>query len=232
MSPVDGFQVIQHIQAEQKGTLSVLLSNNPSTDLLYEAGKYQISQLLQKPVSYDRLNKTIARLTKILGKAKPDYEPGDQVYNPEDLMNRAIALAHQNARSGMGGPFGAVVANKDGKILGEGTNGVRSRSDPIAHAEVVAIREATKAIQDVRLDGCIIYCSSEPTMLGLALIIGTGINKIFYGLSLEEVGSVREENKEIIDEISKPMGERCITYEQLQHDEACEMFEKCQSMKS
>ena len=55
------------------------------------------------------------------------------------FMRRAIELARAGMDSGVGGPFGCVIA-KDGKIVGEGSNQVTSTNDPTAHAEVVAIR--------------------------------------------------------------------------------------------
>jgi guanine deaminase len=56
-------------------------------------------------------------------------------------MERAIELAVDNARSGRGGPFGAVIVRK-GEIVAEGVNSVTRENDPTAHAEVSAIREA------------------------------------------------------------------------------------------
>ena len=72
-----------------------------------------------------------------------------------EFMRRAIALALENVRSG-GGPFGAVVV-KDGRIIAEGANRVTSTNDPTAHAEVVAIRGACRALGDFQLAGCDLY---------------------------------------------------------------------------
>ena len=58
-----------------------------------------------------------------------------------DHMRRAISLAEDNASSGNGGPFGAVIV-KDGKVVAEGSNTVTVDNDPTAHAEVNAIRRA------------------------------------------------------------------------------------------
>jgi tRNA(Arg) A34 adenosine deaminase TadA len=73
-----------------------------------------------------------------------------------EFMRRAIALAVDNARSGRGGPFGAVVV-KDGRIIAEGTNAVTRVNDATAHAEMVAIREACRALGTFQLDGREIY---------------------------------------------------------------------------
>ncbi|MGL6037714.1 MAG: nucleoside deaminase [Soonwooa sp.] len=74
--------------------------------------------------------------------------------NPE-FMHRAIACSSENLDLG-GGPFGAVVV-KDGKIIAEGSNKVTVDKDPTAHAEVVAIRNAAKYLNDFNLSGCEIY---------------------------------------------------------------------------
>jgi tRNA(Arg) A34 adenosine deaminase TadA len=78
----------------------------------------------------------------------------------DQFMQRAIALAIENAKSGSGGPFAAVVA-KDGRIIAEGTNRVTSANDPSAHAEIVAIREACRALGDFQL---IARCVSEQSI--------------------------------------------------------------------
>jgi guanine deaminase len=62
-----------------------------------------------------------------------------------ELMRRALALALENVRTARGGPFAALVA-KDGKVIADGANRVTATNDPTAHAEIVAIRAACKAL--------------------------------------------------------------------------------------
>ena len=76
-------------------------------------------------------------------------------------MARAIELSMQNVRSGLDGPFAAVVV-QDGKIIAEGSNRVTSDKDPSAHAEIVAIRAACRELDDFQLAGCEIYTTGEP----------------------------------------------------------------------
>lgn len=64
-----------------------------------------------------------------------------------EFMMEAIQLSIDNVKSGKGGPFGAVIV-KDGKIIASGANSVNSTNDPTAHAEVTAIRNACKAINN------------------------------------------------------------------------------------
>src|SRR5580704_17273374 len=96
-----------------------------------------------------------------------------------EFMKRAIALALENVRSGSGGPFAAVIV-KEGRIIAEGTNRVTSTNDPTAHAEVVAIREACRALGDLQLAGCDLYTTCEPCPMCLGAIYGARPACIFY----------------------------------------------------
>ena len=77
-----------------------------------------------------------------------------------ELMREALRLARESVAAG-GGPFAALVV-RDGAIIAAGTNRVVLDSDPTAHAEVVAIREAGRRLGSFRLDGCELYASCEP----------------------------------------------------------------------
>ena len=74
-----------------------------------------------------------------------------------ELMTRAIRLAEESVKLG-GGPFGAVIA-RDGKIVAEASNRVTLDCDPTAHAEVSAIRKASKVLGTFDLNGCEIFTS-------------------------------------------------------------------------
>ena len=78
-------------------------------------------------------------------------------------MLQAIELAKKGMETGNGGPFGCVIV-KDGKVIGQGSNMVLKTKDPTAHAEVVAIRDACKNLNNFQLDGCELYtsCSRVP----------------------------------------------------------------------
>ena len=101
--------------------------------------------------------------------------------NPE-FLRRAIALATRNVITAAGGPFGAVVV-RDGKIVGEGANSVTSTNDPTAHAEVNAIRAATKALRTFTLGGCELYTSCEPCPMCLAAAYWARLDAVYYGAS-------------------------------------------------
>lgn len=77
------------------------------------------------------------------------------------FMREAIELSKVNIREGRGGPFAALIV-KDGTVLARGTNLVTSTNDPTAHAEIVVIREACRALGSFQLEGCDMYTSCEP----------------------------------------------------------------------
>ena len=70
----------------------------------------------------------------------------------EALMRKAIELSKENVENG-GGPFGAVIATKDGEIVATGVNRVTASCDPTAHAEVSAIRAAAAKLGTFDLSG-------------------------------------------------------------------------------
>lgn len=101
-------------------------------------------------------------------------------------MQRAIELAHRNAQSRHGGPFGAIVADSEGRVIGEGVNGITSRADPVAHAEVMAIRQSDRAFESEPILGLTLYYGSNQP-IGKSLIESVGIEKVYYGLSHAEM---------------------------------------------
>ena len=74
----------------------------------------------------------------------------------EELMRKAIELSKENVENG-GGPFGAVIATKEGVIVATGVNRVTTSCDPTAHAEVSAIRAAAAKLGTFDLSGYEIY---------------------------------------------------------------------------
>src|SRR5215467_11331768 len=95
------------------------------------------------------------------------------------FIARAIQLATENARSGRGGPFAAVVV-KDGRVIAEGVNQVTARNDPTAHAEVLAIRQACEKLGNFELKDCELYTSCEPCPMCLGAIYWTRLSRVYF----------------------------------------------------
>lgn len=142
-------------------------------------------------------------------------------YNKK-FMRKAIALSIQNIQKG-GGPFGAVIV-KDGKVIATGVNRVTRNTDPTAHAEVTAIRKASKKLGTFDLAGCDIYTSCEPCPMCLGAVYWAHIDKMYYGNTKADAKNVGFDDSFIYDEIElKPEKRRLITT-QLLSEEAIEAF--------
>lgn len=198
MAPYGGLDFAKGIRLNNLDLPMVMITNEETSDLLFEVSKYNISMLLHKPVDPSRLLEVVRRSLRHGGKEEEELKPSQlykMQFSQQELMDRVIDKARQNLADGHGGPFAAIVADADGNILGEGVNGIGSRSDPVAHAEVMAIRQATEKLNRTSLDGCILYSSSEPTRVGKALIDSVGIGKVYFGLTYVELNNYLPRNR-------------------------------------
>jgi tRNA(Arg) A34 adenosine deaminase TadA len=139
-------------------------------------------------------------------------------------MQQAISLATENVLSHGGGPFGAVVV-REGKVIATGTNLVTSTNDPTAHAEVVAIRAACKALDSFQLSGCVVYTSCEPCPMCLAAIYWARCDAIFYGNSASDASDAGFDDSMLYDEVSRPLELRTIPMIRILADEAKTSFD-------
>ncbi len=140
-------------------------------------------------------------------------------------MRRAIGLAAENARSGRGGPFGAVIA-REGRIIAEGVNLVTSTSDPTAHAEITAIREACRRLGRFHLPGCEIYASCEPCPMCLGAIYWARLDRVYFAGTRSDAAGAGFSDARVYEELSAPAGSRTITFEQLLREEALPAFQE------
>jgi len=140
-----------------------------------------------------------------------------------EFMRRAIALAVDSVRSGRGGPFGAVVV-KDGRIIAEGTNVVTRANDPTAHAEMVAIREACRALGSFQLDGCEIYASCEPCPMCLGAIYWARPARVYYAGTAADAAAAGFDDAVIYAELGRPPAQRRIPMLALLPEQAQEPF--------
>jgi len=146
----------------------------------------------------------------------------------ESHMNEAIRLSFETMRNNTGGPFGAVVV-KDGKVIAHGYNKVVSTNDPTAHAEVVAIREACKALNTFQLDGCEIYTSCEPCPMCMSAIYWARPDKVYYANSKEDAANIGFDDNFIYEELALPYEKRKIPLIRMMDKEAMEAFKEWMS---
>jgi guanine deaminase len=119
-------------------------------------------------------------------------------------MNEFLALALKEARAGIGnddgGPFGAVVV-RNGEVVSEAHNEVLRRNDPTAHAEILAIREASAVLGRFDLSDCEIYSTSQPCPMCFAAIFWARIGRLVFGTTREDVAEIGFDDSLIYDVI-------------------------------
>ena len=103
-------------------------------------------------------------------------------------MQQALVLAEQAAQKGEV-PVGAVVV-ANGEVVGRGYNCPISSSDPTAHAEIVALRDASKNLENYRLAGCDLYVTIEPCTMCVGAMIHARINRIIFGAPEPRAGAL------------------------------------------
>lgn len=140
------------------------------------------------------------------------------------FMERAIALATENATSGRGGPFGAVIVRGD-EVIASGANLVALNNDPTAHAEVMAIRNACGALRSFQLSGCHVYTSCEPCPMCLAAIYWARCDAIFYGSSAADAAAAGFDDAFLYEEMKLPAGKRKVPAVNLLPEKAKESFD-------
>lgn len=143
------------------------------------------------------------------------------------FMEKAIELSIRNVREGKGGPFGVVIV-KDGQIVAQGANRVTADNDPTAHAEIVAIREACRALGHFQLTDCDIYTSCEPCPMCLGAIYWARIRRIFHGNTREDALRAGFSDDDLYRELSLPPPKRRIPMIALMREEAYVAFQEWQ----
>ena len=104
----------------------------------------------------------------------------------EVFMREALALAQQ-ARDLGEVPVGAVVV-KEGVIIGRGFNQPITSHDPTTHAEIVALRDAAKNIQNYRLVNCALYVTLEPCMMCVGALLHARVSRVVFGAMEPKTG--------------------------------------------
>lgn len=95
-------------------------------------------------------------------------------------MERALELAREAAANGEI-PVGAVVVDREGRIVGEGRNRREELCSPTAHAEMLAIEAAAKTLGRRRLPDCTIYVTLEPCPMCAGAIMNAQLGRLVYG---------------------------------------------------
>ena len=104
----------------------------------------------------------------------------------KDFMGLALDLAREAGATGEV-PVGALVV-LEGEIVGRGFNQPIGRSDPTAHAEIMALRDAAAQLGNYRLPGCSLYVTLEPCTMCAGAIMHARIARVVFGASDPKTG--------------------------------------------
>jgi tRNA(adenine34) deaminase len=105
-------------------------------------------------------------------------------------MERAIALAQAAGEAGEV-PVGAVVVGADGRAIAEATNRRERDHDPTAHAEILALRAAGRALGNWHLNQCTLYVTLEPCPMCAGALILARLGRLVYGADDPKTGAIR-----------------------------------------
>lgn len=151
----------------------------------------------------------------------PDHV--DKTAQDARWMDEAIALARAGMRIHGGGPFGAVVV-ADGELVGRGCNQVTPLLDPTAHAEIVAIRDACRALQRFDLRGCVLYTSCEPCPMCLSAIYWARLDRVYFASTRKDAAGIGFDDDFIYQQIPLDLADRSLPMDQLSSTAAADLF--------
>jgi len=103
-----------------------------------------------------------------------------------------MALALEQARLAQDAgevPVGAVVADAEGYVVGTGYNRTITDSDPTAHAEIVALRDAAERLGNYRLPGLSLYVTLEPCVMCMGAMLHARLSRVVFGATDPKTGA-------------------------------------------
>lgn len=142
-------------------------------------------------VLYSQHFKMIKRSSSVpTVKVIDDSEGGGKLILQKQFMQEACKEAYDGIENQEGGPFGCVIADSNGKIIGRGHNRVVKNNDPTAHGEIQAIRDACKYLSTFDLSDCVLYTTSEPCGMCLYACMWANIKTVYYGCTVDDAANI------------------------------------------
>jgi guanine deaminase len=142
-------------------------------------------------------------------------------------LKRTLEIARKNITNGSG-PFGAIVVRKE-EVLAESANCVVLLNDPTAHAEILAIREASAKVSSFDLSDCVLYASCEPCPMCMAAIYWAGIQKVVYASDRRDAAEAGFQDDHIYRELALDPARRKVTFLRELHEEGVKIFREWKS---
>jgi len=147
-------------------------------------------------------------------------------------MDKAIQESKVNLVNNYnnGGPFGAAIV-KDGEIISTAHNTVIESNDATAHAEINAIRMASKKLNTHDLKGCTLYTSAEPCPMCLSAIIWANIKEVYFANTKKDADEIGFRD-DIIYEYLKGNNENIIKMHHIESKEALDVFKTFKNLQN
>jgi guanine deaminase len=149
----------------------------------------------------------------------------------QDYLQQTIELAADNAGTGRGGPYGAIIV-KNNQIIAAYANQVTHNLDPTAHAEIMAIRAACLYEQDFQLRDCILYSSCEPCPMCLGAIYWARLKQVYFACNRDDAADAGFDDSFIYTEIAVAPAERKIPMHGLLMEDALLPFTRWKNLAS
>src|SRR4030088_3628001 len=115
---------------------------------------------------------------------RPHFFPRDEYFMRLALREAERALEHDDV------PIGTVVVH-EGEVIGAGRNERELRQDPTAHAEMIALREASRALSSWRLTDAVLYITLEPCAMCAGAIVLARVSRVVFGATDPKTGAAR-----------------------------------------
>jgi tRNA(Arg) A34 adenosine deaminase TadA len=142
-----------------------------------------------------------------------------------ECMKALIAFTARSLPTEMPRPFGAsIVHTRTGKPLLRALNNVMGEFDPSSHAEVRAIRRATKRIKDVSLTGYTLYTTCEPCPMCMSAALWARVDRVVYGATIEDANRHFDQIQIPATEVAARSDMRCVVDGPFLRDECYALF--------
>jgi tRNA(Arg) A34 adenosine deaminase TadA len=140
-------------------------------------------------------------------------------------MAALAAFTGRSMRTASPRPFGAsIIHTKSGIVLLRALNAVRQEFDPSAHAEVRAIRKATKRLKQLSLRGYTLYTTCEPCPMCMSAALWAGLDRVIYGATIEDANRHCNQIQIPATEVAARSDMRCVVDGPVLRDECYALF--------
>src|SRR5579871_1662592 len=164
--------------------------------------------------------------TPALAAGKRDPHRGEFVPPPDaERMRALVAFTARSLRTKSPRPVGAsIVHTRSGELLLRALNAVRQENDPSAHAEVRAIRLATKRLKQVSLAGFTLYTTCEPCPMCMSASLWAGLDRVVYGATIEDANRHCNQIQIPATEVAARSDMHCVVDGPILRDECYALF--------